>query len=203
MKYTDHFALGRFVIDMYEIDNKLQRAMFIWGNVIPDFDKLSYLQSYFRLKEGLYKNNERPSLNERRRLLIAGHTAEGSVHYVNKMSRGLMDKDKWSLYDWYRFGKTAHYVADSFTHPHTLSYKEGFFAHVNYEEALHMRFTELLDRFSSKKCNLKELINKYLGGITFDSMYKAYRSEPAEVDTDCSYILAAVTKYVGYVMARA
>ena len=35
MKYTDHFALGRFVIDMYEIDNKLQRAMFIWGNVIP------------------------------------------------------------------------------------------------------------------------------------------------------------------------
>lgn len=200
MKYNDHYVLSKYLVDMYGIDKGLNRTMYIIGNVMPDFDKLSYLQGYMRLKNRLLTFGRKLSLNDRRKLLIAGHTAEGSRYYVNRVSRKLVDKGKWNFYDWYRFGKSNHYVADRFTYPHTLRYTGGFFKHVAYEEILHTSFICLLGSIWERRCNVRDLIVKYFDNISLDRLYRAYRTEKPEAYNDCFYILVATSKYMGQVL---
>lgn len=212
MKYNDHYALGIYVADIYSIEKPWQRFWFLLGNVLPDINKITYLQGYGKLRDRLTDMGEQLSLNERRKLLIAGHTAEGSRHYVNKFTSIIrrryhsVDAKYPSWYSWYRIGKLTHYVADRFTYPHTLRCDYGFWTHVDYEELLHCRFTQFLEILQSggmeQVKQIKNIVRNTLGKVNFDALYRAYRSERQHVDTDCVYIVAACVKYVGYILPR-
>lgn len=205
MKYSDHYILAKYAADSFKISKKLHRMCFIWGNIYPDLNKLTYMQGYGKLLEMFSRMKIPLSLNGRRKLLIAGHTAEGSRYYVNRKSRYLIRRDTWNLADWYRFGKAVHYVADRFTYPHTLKYSDGFFKHVAYEEELHDRFDDIVklvresDLNVAKDKNSKIRILKCFDIFTLDVLYKAYREEVTDVDNDCLYILACSVKFMEYI----
>ena len=46
MKYNDHYALGNYVADIYSIEKPWQRFWFLLGNVLPDINKITYLQGF-------------------------------------------------------------------------------------------------------------------------------------------------------------
>lgn len=205
MEYRDHYILAKYIADSFEISGKLNRMCFIWGNVTPDLNKFTYLHGYGYLLDRLAGMGYDLSLNQRRKLLIAGHTAEGARCYVNKFSRKLIRRRKWNLLDWYRFGKVVHYVTDRFTHPHTLGYREGFFKHVAYEEELHDRFVKLMedmDRVPHNRKIMRNIVRMQLSDIELDSMYRAYRAEEISQENDCAYIIAACIKYVEQILKR-
>lgn len=208
MKYSDHYILGKYAADIFGIKQPLHRACFIWGNIYPDLNKFTYMQGYSRLLDKLSSMGVPLTLNGRRKLLIAGHTAEGSRHYINKQSRYLINKDNWSFADWYRFGKAVHYVADRFTYPHTLKYTDGFFKHVEYEEELHDRFADIVRRIRvfdmdvKDAGNSKKRILKNFDRFSFDTLYKAYRGEKATVENDSMYIISCCVKYMEYILGN-
>lgn len=224
MKYNDHYALGSYIADIYAIEKPWQRFWFLLGNVLPDINKATYLQGYGVLRDRLTDMGERLSLNDRRRLLIAGHTAEGSRHYVNKHTSFMRRRyhgvafNVPSWYSWYRIGKLTHYVADRFTFPHTLRCHYGFWTHVDYEEYLHERFSRFLVALQSggkkRADRMKSIVRDTFGKVDFDALYKAYRDEKNHMDkiqymdgrqhadTDCIYIIAVCIKYMGYILPR-
>lgn len=212
MKYNDHYALGKYITEVYAIEKTSQKFWFLLGNVLPDINKATYLQGYGKLRDKLTEKGEPLSLNDRRRLMIAGHTAEGSRYYVNKYTKimrrryhGVVSK-KPSWYSWYQIGKLTHYVADRFTYPHTLRCRYDFWTHVDYEELLHVKFSRLIKEMQKngreQAERIRNIVSDLLGQINFDSLYKAYRSESRQVETDCIYILAACVKYMGYILPR-
>lgn len=206
MKYSDHYILAKYTADIFGITKPLHRACFIWGNIYPDLNKFTYMQGYGKLLDKLSSMGLPLTLNGRRKLLIAGHTAEGSRHYVNRRSRYLINKDVWNFVDWYRFGKAVHYVADRFTFPHTLRYADGFFKHVAYEEKLHDGFSYIVRKLRENDMNTKaetdckKLILKNFDGFSLDVMYKAYREEEAGLENDCMYIISCCIKYMEYIL---
>lgn len=219
MKYSDHYILAKYIADSFGVRDRINRTYFIWGNITPDLNKLTYLHGYGCLLDRLTEMGNKLSLNQRRKLLIAGHTAEGARRYVNKFSRKLIRKTRWSFLDWYRFGKVVHYVADRFTYPHTLGYSDGFFNHVAYEEELHKQFARFMENINQKpdasgeadgkacchnadRTELRGMVRNHLSGIELDRLYRAYRDEEKSQENDCAYILAAGTKYVEYILGQ-
>lgn len=234
MKYNDHYILAKYIANQYQREMSClqdqsvrqelyggafasgkpwrraslragwQRFWFICGNVLPDINKFTYLQGYEDLRNRLESLDVNLSANDRRRLFVSGHTAEGSRCYVNKYTRRFRQKyrgiigNRLPWYEWYRLGKLMHYMADRFTYPHTLRYRGGFFRHVGYEERLHERFLALMNRLQGK--SMKRIARDTVEPVSFNSLYRAYRKETRQPATDCMYIVAVCMKYMNYLM---
>lgn len=234
MKYNDHYILAKYIANQYQREMSClqdgdmrhsvyggafaaglfrrraslgavwRRFWFICGNVLPDINKFTYFQGYEKLTKQLGALGIRLSAGDKRKLLISGHTAEGSRCYVNKYTRRFRQKYRGILgnalpwHEWYRLGKLMHYIADRFTYPHTLRYKEGFFRHVDYEEQLHKQFSGLIRGLQDK--GMKRIARKTVEQVSFNSLYDAYRKEPKRTGTDCMYIVAVCMKYMNYLM---
>ena len=213
MKYSDHYILAKYMAKTYHITNPFHRIPFIIGNVLPDLNKFTYLQGYGRLRDRLCSLGIKLSLNDRRKLLIAGHTAEGSRYYVNKKTYIFRKKyhgvnaKKTGFVAWYRLGVMFHYVVDRFTYPHTLRSGMAFMEHVRYEEELHDIFpviVEMLDNEKKRKsviCSIRE----QFGNMDFDVLYRAFRADGCKgaVPYDnCIYVIAIAVKYMDYVLPR-
>lgn len=234
MKYNDHYILAKYIANQYQremsclqnghvhsniyrgvpaaersrrrasLEAGWRRFWFICGNVLPDINKITYLQGYEDLTRRFLSLGVPLSANERRQLLVSGHTAEGSRCYVNRYTREFKRKyhgiigNKLAWYEWYRLGKLMHYMADRFTYPHTLRYRGGFFKHVGYEERLHKQFSELMDRLQDRR--VKQAVRDTVDTVSFNSLYRAYRGETDHLPTDCMYIVAACMKYMNYLM---
>lgn len=94
---------------------------------MPDVNKCSYIHGYFQLLRAHRQQKDAGplSLNDHRRMLIGGHTAEGS-RFCQRVYRVLQKQEKLSVRDYYQMGKATHYLADRFTYPHTMRYTSGF-----------------------------------------------------------------------------
>lgn len=195
MQTKDHCMLAKYMAEQYNISNPPRRAAFVLGNIMPDIDKLSYIQGYVELrkcakekapKSWRISHRERLTFNDHRCLLIGGHTAEGSRKYINRRYRQLREKDEYTVLDYYRMGKMLHYLTDRFTHPHSMEYRDGFFAHVDFEERLHRISVILMPYFA-------RVSTKKVPPIPMETLYRAYRSETPDPFNDYMYIITAYT----------
>lgn len=213
MKYSDHYILAKYMAKTYHITNPFHRIPFIIGNVLPDLNKFTYLQGYGRLRDRLCSLGVKLSLNDRRKLLIAGHTAEGSRYYVNKKTYIFRKKyhgvnaKKTGFLAWYRLGVMLHYVVDRFTYPHTLRSGMVFMEHVRYEEELHEIFQTMVKKIDNerKRKSVMSSIREKLGNINFDVLYRAFRMDagkPVMPFDNCIYVFAVAVKYMDYVLPR-
>lgn len=197
MQTKDHFALGRYLAYAFEIKEPAKRYAFVVGNIMPDVNKGSYIHGYFQLLCAHRRQTDAGplSLNDHRRMLIGGHTAEGSRFFVNRMYRVLRRKNRLSVYDYYRLGKAIHYLADRFTYPHTMGYADGFFAHIRYEKELHMYMRDMLAILP----NMRVAVEICFARTSFNSLYRSYRREQDGIGTvlhDCFHILAVCIAYL-------
>lgn len=80
MQTKDHLALGRYLARVFEIEEPVKKYAFVIGNIMPDVNKCSYIHGYFQLLRAHRQQKDAGplSLNDHRRMLIGGHTAEGS-----------------------------------------------------------------------------------------------------------------------------
>lgn len=193
MQTKDHLALGRYMAHTFQIKNPANHAAFVLGNIMPDINKLSYIRGYFQLLAAgrRRKTRRRLSLNDHRRMLIGGHTAEGSRFFVNRIYRTLVGKTRLSVYDYYRIGKAMHYLADRFTFPHTMAYGDGFFSHVRYEKRLHAYMQGMFTLIP----DMREIVKKCFRNTDFNGIYRAYRMEAGKPEHDCLHILAVCIAY--------
>ena len=78
MQTKDHLALGRYLARVFEIEEPVEKYAFVIGNIMPDVDKCSYIHGYFQLLRAYRQQKDAGplSLNDHRRMLIGGHTAE-------------------------------------------------------------------------------------------------------------------------------
>lgn len=197
MQTKDHLALGRYLARVFEIEEPAKKYAFVIGNIMPDVDKCSYIHGYFQLLRAYRQQKDAGplSLNDHRRMMIGGHTAEGSRFFVNRMYRVLRNREKLSAYDYYRLGKATHYLADRFTYPHTMRYTGGFFAHIRYEKRLHICMRAMLRALP----DIRETVALCFAKTSFRSVYRAYRttaSEIGNVSHDCFYIVAVSIAYL-------
>lgn len=162
MQTKDHLALGRYLARVFEIEEPVKKYAFVIGNIMPDVNKCSYIHGYFQLLRAHRQQKDAGplSLNDHRRMLIGGHTAEGSRFFVNRVYRVLRKREKLSVRDYYQMGKATHYLADRFTYPHTMRYTSGFFAHIRYEKQLHIYMRDMLAVLP----NMRDAVDKCFSG---------------------------------------
>lgn len=197
MQTKDHLALGQYLAQTFHIIAPVKRAAFVIGTIMPDINKCSYIRGYFQLRCAYARNLQSGllTLNDHRRMLIGGHTAEGSRFYVNEIYRSLQKKKHLTVLDYYRLGKGVHYLADRFTYPHTMTYTDGFFSHIRYEKQLHTAMRKLLSALPDLRKNVDVCFKK----IDFNGMYRCYRTDKDGIGTvlhDCFYIVAVCIAYL-------
>lgn len=196
MQTKDHLALGRYLADSFSME-PVKRIAFLTGNIMPDINKFSYIHGYLQLlyTHMTFKKRNPLTINDHRRMLIGGHTAEGSRFFVNRIYRTLRKKKFLTIYDYYRLGKAMHYLADRFTYPHTMQYRDGFFAHIHYEEKLHSLMHDMFCVIP----NMRKEVACCFPHTDFNGMYRAYRKSvqgAGKVLHDCLYILAISIAYL-------
>lgn len=101
-----------------------RRGAFLCGNLLPDFNPLTYLRG----------------IRQSRRM--AGHDFPYSQRHIRRVALRLQKTGVKDLADCYVLGTLIHYLADSFTYPHTADFRESMREHNRYERELHAVFSE-------------------------------------------------------------
>ena len=128
MYLENHLQLGRALAKESPVlrAHLLRRELFLIGNFLPDLLPFTYL----------------PGLRETGRW--AGHSLP---HSQKKIARGLDRRLSVGLRtaaDAFRLGVLLHYLADSFTYPHTEQFHGTRKEHNRYEAALRKVFPKFL-----------------------------------------------------------
>lgn len=141
MKQVDHRALAHDLLEYAGTSRVFShggnRRAFLLGCICPDYLPLTYLRGV------------------RRSHAMRGHDARYSAAFIRKTLDRLHSRGVRSLRDCYTLGCLMHYLADSFTHAHNVSFSGDMRAHRRYEAALHQRFAQHL-RYSAHKPRTKE-----------------------------------------------
>lgn len=133
METKDHLLLARHIIKRLGKDMKgLQKTAFIIGNVLPDINPFSYITFG-------------------RKSLLSGHSLGYRKDSIQKY---LSDNKSYSTIWWYGFGKTLHYLCDSFTSPHNEVTEMTLSEHAEYERRLHyVLMSAISQNIPYDKCN--------------------------------------------------
>ena len=176
MQKHDHKCLAKYLLR--NVKDKIPapyRAAFVFGNYEPDINYLTYMHSFWKFDKfhGHHYDNVRPTI----------------LRLLRKLER---HPNHMMLLDYYRLGKCMHYVADIFTFPHNPQFTGTIPEHMEYEEKLHNRLTEIFAEqdalyyltLPADKENIKEEIfmlhANYISG-----------QEQYGIEHDCRYILTA------------
>lgn len=126
MKHKDHRLLAQYLISLApEIwRNPRRRKAFLVGNILPDFNPITYLRG----------------IRQSRRM--AGHDFPYSEHHICRVAIRLRENGVRNIADCYSLGTLIHYLADSFTYPHTADFRDSMREHNRYERALHTVFPD-------------------------------------------------------------
>lgn len=148
------------------INFKLDRAAFAYGNVKPDFI-----------------DND----------IKCSHTLDESLYCVNKYSEKLI-RDNLSIKEFsISLGVICHFTCDYFCLYHTNGYsKKGILKHLYYELILHMKLITLFLRGKLRLTNY-ELHDTSVEDILL-KLQKKYNSEAKGLNTDIKYTLFAATQ---------
>ncbi len=124
MKQDSHRRLGRYLLELVpQIHCRpLCHRAFLLGCVLPDYNPLTYLRGFSQSKGFL------------------GHNRPYSERTCFQTLERLHERGVQGSRDCYALGALMHYLADSFTHPHTERFMGGLRAHNAYERALRACF---------------------------------------------------------------
>lgn len=145
-----------------QMDFKLDRLAFAYGNIKPDFINKDINHS---------------------------HTLDESLYSVSKYSEELMNKNV-TINEFSRsLGVICHFACDYFCLYHREdNEKKGLCEHLFYEEMLHGKLLILLLR-GKVKLNNHEVVKENVEGIAL-KMEKKYKSEAKSLNKDITYALS-------------
>lgn len=130
MKQKDHKALACYLLE--HVNDGLfwkkawHRRVFMLGCIGPDYVPFTYLRGFFKSRAML------------------GHNAPYSQKHIVKSMGRLQRRGVKKLRDCFALGTLMHYLADSFTFPHTEEFSGNMRAHRTYENDLHECFADYL-----------------------------------------------------------
>lgn len=164
MKRKDHLALGRFLLASPTArgisENRFLTACFLTGATLPDFNPLTYLHGF------------------RESRAMIGHHRRYSEKTVAALLRKTEKANLSSPVTAFRLGTLTHYLADSFTFPHTDAFCGGMREHRAYESLLHELFALRLEVGSIPDLPVSSL----------EEAYAAYDAENPSPERDSAYI---------------
>ena len=162
MQTRDHVLLGRYLLAACDLRlDPICRRLFLFGCIEPDWNWFTYARGSIKYR------------------LLHGHNAENAKNHLVCLTKKLLDSGIHTPLQWFRFGATLHYLADSFTFAHNGFFAGGLQEHRLYEKLLHNVFAEHL--------RTENLPADSANGFTHDHYLKEQRS----FRTDCRYILGA------------
>ena len=132
MRTADHRRLGQYLlreIEEYKNPPLLHKISFIWGNIEPDINYVTYLKGFSENKK------------------FQGHNSQNGMKHIKKLTEKIEGKPL-NVITCYRAGKITHYIADAFTFPHNDGFTGNIKNHMSYERRLHCKFSQYLDKAS-------------------------------------------------------
>ena len=131
-----------------------QKFVFLFGSIEPDINFFTY---------------------------IKGHGDERVSNYILRIIDCLRKKRRWSLLDFYKAGRAAHYIVDSFSFPHTKKFLGSIREHIAWESEI----DELL--FSQTEIEMSRGYFSDLG-----SWKKSYHRNTPSPENDITYASSAL-----------
>ena len=132
MRTADHRRLGQYLLretEEYKTLPLLHKISFIWGNIEPDINYVTYLKGFSENKK------------------FQGHNSQNGMKHIKKLTEKIEGKPL-NVITCYRAGKITHYIADAFTFPHNDGFTGNIKNHMSYERRLHCKFSQYLDKAS-------------------------------------------------------
>ena len=129
MRTADHRRLGQYLLREIEDLPLLHKISFIWGNIEPDINYVTYLKGFSENKK------------------FQGHNSQNGMKHIKKLTEKIEGKPL-NVITCYRAGKITHYIADAFTFPHNDGFTGNIKNHMSYERRLHCKFSQYLDKAS-------------------------------------------------------
>ncbi len=167
MRTKDHLALGKYLWHFYmNNSNPINRAAFLIGSVEPDFNYATYLRGFKTSHE------------------LGGHNQENTAVLILRGIKQLREKRCWSAGDFFTAGTLMHYIADSFTWPHTASFCGNLQKHVSYEHRLHY---VIVSEISSGIAAPVPYIADFPAYL--DRMHTLYMKKTADMQIDSRFII--------------
>ena len=165
MFVQNHLQLGRALAAESHVlgEHFLRRELFLLGNILPDFLFFTYLRGY----------------KESRRWI--GHSLPHSAPAIEKKLKKQLSVGLRSAGDAYRLGILLHYLADSFTYPHTERFTGRQPDHSRYER----RLLHVFPRFLS----LVKATGPADDPDFLAEARRAYEALPPSPETDAEWIV--------------
>lgn len=185
MKQRDHRALAYYLRAHFSEQVLLadrRWRLFLMGSVCPDYNPFTYMR-------GMGKSHG-----------MLGHNLPYSEEYIQKQLIKLQRKGVHSAWDFFRLGRLMHYLADSFTYPHTLSKGIPMELHRAYEWRLHRLMKLLLRNGERREWLLPTTQDKDLVAFlrrqrnVYESMEKSVKSDCVRIILVCSTVFASLCK---------
>lgn len=163
---SSHKALANLLICKYLTDKtELQKKCFYLGCIQPDKNPITYLKGSIRHSA------------------LRGHNWYNARNYILRTLSSLQVCKMARVFDYYKFGKLIHYLADVFTFPHNNEFGDDLTHHRIYEKELHY---ELVRQITAGKITTPDIIDlqKHI-----DNVHSKYVLPPFTAEKDASYIL--------------
>jgi len=130
---SSHFLLGQTLAKKTPALSlhPVRKGVFLLGNVLPDMVPHTFI------------------VGSRIPRVTGGHCLPFSEPKIEHRIRNGLATGLYSAYDAFRLGLLTHYIADSFTHPHTTKQRLKHKTHQEYEKELKKvlpKFLPLADR---------------------------------------------------------
>ena len=175
---SNHFQLARALAAESDAlqKHRFRRALFLLGNILPDFLFFTYLRGF--------QNSHR----------WIGHNLPHSTPAIEKNLKKRLSVGLRSPHDAFRLGILLHYLADSFTYPHTEQFPGRQPQHSRYERDLIKIFPRFLPIIRETK--------PAASADFLSEARRAYNALPPSPETDSEWIIrvcAAVFFAVGSV----
>lgn len=170
METKDHYYLSKNLADSMAL-GRLNKLLFILGNLIPDINPFSYITSIGSSR-------------------FSGHSFTCRKAF---MKRALEKRHPDTGLRWYQTGILTHYLADSFTRPHNEAFQYSLKDHVEYEHQLHQTLEKFLRRDLASAISTEKPAPQ-LSAKQLDVRHAAYMEESHGTLEDCRYILQTVVE---------
>ena len=172
MKKKDHRALGAAIADYTNNPMLLKhRKAFILGCVEPDYNLFTYLRGC--------KSHRN----------VCGHNEKNIEKHITRLTERLERTGVNNSADYFRLGTLIHYIADTFTYPHTRVYNGTMKHHIAYEQTLHRYLKQAL-------YSLKYELWLPIKESSAAAIRHSYETLPHSVQKDCQYIISSCIKTV-------
>ncbi len=174
MRTEDHFFLTTYITRNSGIKT-WQRNLFLLGNILPDYNRLTYL-------------------GPRSQFFSHGHSFKAQRRKIERFfRRPYRNTPLW----WYRTGKIFHYVTDSFTRPHNPEFCYNSPSHIAYE----LRLQEVFDReLTGRRWKIPAVTGDPYYWLFRRHAY--YMKHSRDIPEDCEYICTTIPALWKWVYAN-